>query len=137
MAEDKNQNAQKLKNALFQGISLSQEQQSNLNKPVSLPTGLSEANKKFLEDVMGKIGKGQIDLLKPSTLINTAFYDTLPSNIRGEADMNAVNLASALREIKSLYDLKLADSYQMENLVERVRVTKERLEEVSGDIYII
>lgn len=137
MAEDKNQNAQKLKNALFQGVTLSEEQQKDLNKPISLPSGLSEANKKFLEDVMGKIEKGQIDLLKPSTLINKAFYDTFPQGVQGETDMSAVNLVAALREIKTLYDLKQTDSYQMENLVERVRVTKERLEEIAGDIYII
>ena len=116
---------------------ISEDDQKRMSKPISNSLGLSEANQKFLDDVISKIEKGQLDPLRPSTLINQQFYSTLSPKSQGQADLSAVNLCSTIREIKTLYDLKYSDSYQMENLVERVRLTKERLENEDGDIFII
>ena len=48
-----------------------------------------------------------------------------------------MNLLSALRDIKGLYDAGQKDTYQMQNLIDRVQNTKERLEEEGGDLFII
>ena len=128
---------QKLKKALVNATDLDEKEQQELNKPLVDPTGLSEDDKKFLDDVVGKIEVGKIDLHTPSTLMNQDVYGRLSIEIQGEIDLNAVSLLARLREIKDLHDLGQVDSYQFSNLVEQVRLTKERLEKDAGDIFII
>ncbi|MBD3360976.1 hypothetical protein GF366_04210 [Candidatus Peregrinibacteria bacterium] len=111
--------------------------QEELNKPLSDPIGISRENHDFLEKIVDLIEKEKIDLYKPETLINREYYDKLTEREQGKADFEAVNLLSALREIKDLYDLGKIDTYQMQNLLERIRNTKERLEEEGGDLFII
>ena len=60
----------------------------------------------------------------------------LDEEAQGKVDMEAVNLLAAIREMQGLHESGNQNSYQMENLVERVRNTKERLEK-SADLFII
>ena len=70
-------------------------------------------------------------------MINQEVYNKLSEKIQGETDMNAVSLLARLSDIKGLHDTGQTNSYQMQNLVEQVRLTKERLEKDAGDVFII
>ncbi|MBI4994651.1 hypothetical protein HZC21_03335 [Candidatus Peregrinibacteria bacterium] len=75
--------------------------------------------------------------MQPSSLINHAAYDQLPPDKQGKVDFDAVNLATTLRNIYWLWKTYQQPTYQIENMVRQVRLTKERLEEISGDVYVI
>lgn len=114
------------------------ETQKRLNSPLPKSGGLDAADQTFLDLVTSKVEKGEINLYQPSSLINHTIYDKLPEDKQGKVDFDAMNLALTLR---NMYDLWKATgrqpTYQVENLVRQVRLTKERLEEISGDVYII
>ncbi|MBT3865354.1 hypothetical protein HOE67_00790 [Candidatus Peregrinibacteria bacterium] len=116
---------------------LSQEEQNHLNEPLVDPQGVDEKNKTFLDDVIKKIEDGDINLMSPSSIINQSVYEGLSEKAQGETDLSAVSLLARLRDIKGLHDIGSPDSYQMQNLVEQVRLTKERLEKDTGNIFII
>jgi hypothetical protein len=111
--------------------------QKDLNTPLEDPSGVGDENDKFLHLVMQLIEDGKIELHTPSTLLNTEVYDKLAADKKGKADYEAMNLISAVREMKDLFDAGYKETYQMENLVDRVRNTKERIEDEKGDIFII
>ncbi len=121
----------------YQDHQVADETQTMLNQPVKSDQALSQADQAFLQMVTAKIQSKEIDLYRPATLLNQAVYGKLAELDRGKADVSAVNLLSAIREIYKLTQLGYVDTYQIENMVHRVRVTKERLEEVGGDIFII
>ena len=116
---------------------LPEEKQSEMGAPLKDESGAGEEDKAFLEMLVKMIEKKEIDLYVPSTLLNTPVYEKLDEQGQGKADYNALNLLSTIRQINQLWKSGDHDSYQIQNLVHQVRVTKERLEEVSGDIYII
>lgn len=109
--------------------------QQELNAPLKY-TGSSQ-NKEFLEKLIKLISEGKIGLYNPDSLINHAVYDKLDQQAQGKADYEAMNLLMVIREIKGLHDAGYVDTYQIDNLVEKLRVAKERLENVGGDIFII
>ncbi len=119
------------------GVFVDEQTQKELNTPLSDPSGVGQENEKFLNLVISLIKEGKINLYQPSTLINQTVYVALPKEKQGKVDFEAMNLLTAIREIKGLYEAGYKDSYQMENLVERVRNTKERLETEGGDLFII
>lgn len=116
---------------------LSADEQKVLNTPLVQSGGMDEKDLAFLNTVIDLINKGTINLYNPSTLINRQVYDLLPTEKRGKVDFEAVNLLSAIREIKNLNDNGFGQTYQMSNLVQRIRVTKERLENEGGDLFIV
>ena len=119
-------------------IAIDDQMQQTLNKPLEAgQTQISDEDRKFLAMLLDLIDSKKIDLYKPSTLINNEVYDTLDEKARGKTDFDAVNLLSTIREIKKLCDGGFRDSYQTMNMVNQIRLTKERLEEIAGDIYII
>lgn len=111
--------------------------QAMLNTPVAHSTGIDPKDEQFLQMLVGKIEAGEIKLLLPSSLLNLPVYDKLDEMAKGKADVNAYNLLSTIREIYNLWKLGHKETFQIANLVHQIRVTKERLEEISGDIYII
>ena len=111
--------------------------QENLNKPLVDPTGVSDEDRAFLNDVLAKVENGQINLHQPSSLINDAIYDNLDDQKQGKADINAMTLLSNVRQIKDLHDLGRTDTHQIQNLVNSCRMMKERVEQECGDCYII
>lgn len=113
------------------------EENQLLNTPLKKDDGVNREDKTFLDLVISLITEGKIDLYKPSSLLNNAVYDLLDEMKQGQADLEAVNLLSAVRELKDLYDAGFTNTFQMENLVHRLRETKERIEESGGDLFII
>lgn len=109
--------------------------QKELNEPLKYAG--SSQNKDFLEMLVKMVNDGKIQLLRPDSLINHAVYDKLDEKTQGKADYEALNLLNLVRQIKTLYDAGYRDTYQIDNLVEQLRVTKERLEIQGGDLFII
>ena len=102
--------------------------QQMINSPQTDPTGVDDKDMEFLENVMKFINDGTIDLYKAETLMNTEVYDKISEEAQTQADVNAIPLLGELRQIKKLYETGHKDSFQIQNLVHRVRLTKERLE---------
>ncbi|MBD3330861.1 hypothetical protein GF354_05025 [Candidatus Peregrinibacteria bacterium] len=111
--------------------------QRGLNKPLRLDGNLSEDDEKFLKTLVSLVDDGKIDLYKAQTLMNREVYDDLNPELQGRYDLEAQNMLNAIREIKNLYDNNLRETVQMENLVSRLRLSKERLESKGGDVFII
>lgn len=109
--------------------------QKELNAPLKYEG--SSQNKDFLEKLVNLMNEGKIEVYKPDTLMNHEVYDKLDQSAKGKADYEAMNLLHVIREIKGLYDAGYKDTYQIDNLVEKLRITKERLEMQGGDIFII
>lgn len=116
---------------------LSDDQVQMLNQPLVHAQGLSPEDEQFLNMLMEKIDKKEIDLYRPSTLLNVAVYEKLDETARGKADFDSVNLLTTIREIRKLWMSGQRNTYQIENLTHRIRITKERLEVIGGDIFII
>lgn len=116
---------------------LDPETQKRLNAPLALPQGLSPEDEAFLNLVVAKVENKEINLMTPSSLINHAVYDALPEDKQGKVDFDAVNLASTLRNLYDLWKVFKQPTFQIQNLVHQVRLTKERLEDISGDVYVI
>jgi hypothetical protein len=121
----------------YKNEDISAETQVSLNTPTKHDEPLDPKDVEFLNMVMEKVDKGEIDLYRPATLLNYPVYDKLDEMAKGRADYDAMNLLSTIREIRKLWSLGHHDTYQIENLAHRIRVTKERLEQLGGDIYII
>ena len=119
------------------GIFKDEETQQMLNSPLKDTTPMDETEKIFLELVIKLIVEGKINLYDPDSVINFDHYDGLTDAEKGKVDMEALNLLSALREMKDLHDAGYADTFQMNYLVNRIRLSKERLEEEGGDMFII
>lgn len=111
--------------------------QKRLNEPLVKSAGISPEDQAFLNMVLDKVDRGQINLLMPSSLINHTVYDQLPTEKQGVVDFDAVNLLTTLRNIYNIWKSSQQQTFQIENMVHQVRTTKERLEEISGDVYII
>ncbi len=121
----------------YENQDISPDTQAMLNKPTEHPKELDPKDTEFLTMLMDKIEKGEIDLYRPDTLVNHPVYDKLDENARGKADFDALNLLGTIRTIRKLWQAGDRNTYQIENLTHQIRLTKERLEELGGDIYII
>jgi predicted HTH domain antitoxin len=120
-----------------QNIEISPKTQEALNKPLNLPEGLDQRDREFLDLVVGLIQKGAIKLFEPASLMNHPVYDRLSEMDQGKAELDAYNMLSTIRDIYRLWQAGEHDTYQISNLVHKIRVTKERLEQIGGDIYIL
>lgn len=116
---------------------IDEKTQKKLNEPMKDPSGTNDAQESFLEKLMRLIKEGVLDPMKPSSIINTAVYDTLPDEAKGKVDLEAVNMASAIREIRDLFESGNNESFQLQNRIESLREIKTRLEEEGGDLFII
>lgn len=116
---------------------LSIDEQKRLSQPLVKKDGISPEDQSFLNMIVAKIESGEIKLLVPSTLINQTVYQSLSAENQGKVDMNAMNLLSDLRSIYSLWKATSTATFQIENMVHAVRLRKENLENISGDIFII
>lgn len=117
--------------------SIDKNVQQMINKPQADPAGMSDENKKFLDHLMDLLKNETINLYRPETLMNHSVYDNLDEKTKGIADANALPLLGEIRQIKKLYESGNTETFQIKNLIERVRLYKERLEGKHGDIYII
>ncbi len=131
------QNKPKTRLLDYKDHNISDETQQMLNNPLANKQGLDPKNQEFLLMLMAKIDKGEINLYRPSSLLNNPVYDALSEENRGKADFDSVNLLTTIREIRKLWDSGGRDTYQIENMTQQLRLIKERLEQAGGDIYII
>lgn len=118
-------------------VEMSDDEQIRLSKPLIDESGVDPVDMEFMTMVVEKIEKGEINLYRPSSLINDSVYDSLSEEARGKADIDAFNLLSSIREIHNLWKSGDRESFQIQNAVHKIRVMKEGLEEVGGDIFII
>lgn len=118
-------------------LQIDPQTQQNLNNPLVNPQGLSAEDQAFLNMVVDKVERKEINLMIPSSLINKTVYDQLTEDKQGKVDFDAVNLATTLRNIYELWKAYQTATFQIQNLVHQVRITKERLEEISGDVFVI
>lgn len=111
--------------------------QKELNEPLADPTGLDPADEAFLNDVVAKFDDGTIKPLEPSSLLNAKVYENLESEKQGKADQNALNMLTTLRNIYDLWKANPTPTFQIQNRIHQIRLTKERLEGELGDVFII
>lgn len=111
------------------------EVQSMLNKPLA-GASMSQEDLDFMNLILGKIADKSINLYSPSSLLNTAVYDALPEMEKGKADQNAMVLLTRIRELHDLTQISKEPSYQLVNMVDSLRLIKNRMEEHS-DLFII
>jgi len=119
------------------GQNIDPETQARLNKPIEANIVFDQKDKEFLYMIVDLVNTGKINLLSPSTLLNTSVYDQLSEDKQGTADFESLNMLAAIRDIKGLFDAGFENSFQMQNLVQRLRNAKERFESVSGNVFII
>lgn len=121
----------------YQSVELSPQEQEELNKPLKDESGLDPEDKEFLTDLINKIENKVIDMHSPEKLINKAFYDTLDEKAQGKADYEAFNMLATIRDIYNLWQAGDKETYQIQNMVHKIRLHKEKLENIGGDIFII
>lgn len=120
---------------IIQGVDNNVQQM--INKPQMDPTGVDATDAEYLEEIVKLINDGKLDLHVPNTLMKNEIYDSLDDKSKGLADMSAVSLLNDLRQMKKLYDMDDKESFQIQNLIQRIRNIKERIEEKCGDVYVI
>jgi len=113
------------------------EENQILNTPLKNDAAMTQENRKFLSLLIKLIEDEKIELHTPDTLLNHEVYDKLDELKQGQVDLAAVNLLAVIREIKDLYDAGFIETFQMENLVHRLKETKESIEESGGDLFLI
>jgi len=112
--------------------------QAMLNKPtVMVDEKIDPQDAEFLEMLIKKVDQGIIKLYTPATLLNTPVYDALSPESKAKADYDILNLLNKIREIHRLWQSGDHESYQIINLIHALRLTKERLEAIGGDVFII
>jgi hypothetical protein len=119
------------------GAEITTEMQDRLNQPLASSTELDPKDTEFLQLLNQKIAAKEIQLFTPSSLFNLAIYEKLGPSAQVKAEMDAYNMLASIREINRLWQAGHSVSYQLQNLVHKIRVTKERIEAEAGDIYII
>lgn len=107
-----------------------------LNQPLTGDSAFTDEDRAFLNMLLEKIENKSIDLYSPSSLLNAPVYDALPAEEKSKADQNAVVLITKIREIYELSKISMDATYQLKNLIDSVRLTKQRLEE-HADIFVI
>lgn len=136
------------KNAMLNMIKIAREaeakqfknEQPELMKPLVTQESISDEDKAFLDLILEKLEKGEIDLFHPSSLLNHGVYDGLAEPQRAKIDTYTMGMLSTTRRIKDLKDLKGVDekmTYQMTNLIRDFRLKKETIEKKFGDVFII
>lgn len=117
-------------------LEIDPEIQKMLNQPL-VGDEMDPADSEFLAQIMAKVDDGTIHLFVPSSLVNHAVYDKLPPESQALADVNSFNFLSEIRNIKNLSDAQMMNTYQMKYMVRHLRLIKERVEQLGGDIFII
>jgi hypothetical protein len=126
--------------SLYSSNNVAPEIQFILNKPVEIDPKLYQADLadiEFLQKIIKKVEKGQIHLFIPSSLLNPTVYEVLPQAQKAKADFDILTLLNKIRAIKQLWDSGERNSYQIINLTRSLRLSKERLEQSAGDVFII
>ena len=111
--------------------------QKELNKPLNDPSGINLEDQEYMLKVLDMVDKGKIDLYSTSSLINADVLKNLIGEKQAEMELKAATLLASIREIKDLYGAGFGTSYQIQNLVHRLKENVEFIEEAGGDVFII
>jgi hypothetical protein len=121
---------------MFKDAAIDPGVQQKLNEPLS-GDALSKEHEEFLEMLIGKLEKKELDPFNINTLYNRPVYDKLSENDQEKTDLTASNLMAIIRQIEQLWKLEHSKSFQIQNLVETVWQMKSKFEELHGDVYVI
>ncbi len=121
---------------MFKDAAIDPNVQQKLNQPLS-QEALAKEHAEFLDTLIGKLERKELDPFNPSTLYNRPVHDKLTEEEKEKADLTAINLMGVIRQIEQLWKLDRAKSVQIQNLVETVWQMKSKFEELHGDVYII
>ncbi len=116
---------------------ISEEVQKELNKPLANPSGMTLSDQQFLDRVIKFVNEGRINLFSVDSVINHAVYDNLEPKLQAKIEIEALTVLSSIREIKGLYDAGYVNSYQIQNLVAKLKLYVTNIEETGGDVFII
>ncbi len=118
-------------------IIISEEEQKELNKPLANPKGMPLEEKQFLDKVIKFVNEGKINLYNIDSVINHEIYDKLDLGLQAKVEIEALTVLNYIREIKGLYDAGFINTFQIQNLVQRLKLYVEDIEETGGDVFII
>ena len=121
---------------MFKDAAIDPNIQQKLNKPLSAEA-LAKEHEEFLDMLIGKLEKKELDPMNSSTLFNRPVYDKLSEGEQEKTDLTAINIMGVIRQIEQVWKLEHAKSFQIQNLVETVWQMKSKFEEAHGDVYII
>ena len=121
---------------MFKDATLDPNVQQKLNQPLS-KEALSKEHDDFLDLLISKLEKKELDPFNMGTLYNRPVYDKLSEGEQEKTDLTASNLMAVIRQIEQLWKLEHAKSFQIQNLVETVWQMKSKFEELHGDVYVI
>jgi hypothetical protein len=116
---------------------ISTEVQKELNKPLANPKGMTLSDQQFLDRIIKLVNEGKLNLFSVDSVINHAVYDSLLPEQQSKVEIQALTVLSSIREIKGLYDAGYVNSYQIQNLVEKLKLYVSNIEENGGDVFII
>jgi hypothetical protein len=121
---------------MFKDAVIVPDVQQKLNQPLSRED-LAKEHAEFLDLLIGKLERKEIDPVNASTLYNHPVYDKLSEMEQEKADLTAINIMGVLRQIEKLWKLEQSKSFQIQNLVESAWQMKSKFEELHGDVYVI
>lgn len=109
---------------------------ADLNKPWSDPkTALSSEDKAFLELLVKHIKSGEINPMKPSSILNQAVYDKLPGDKKARTDIWINATLALVRQIYDFYNNPFDNnSDMMIDMVRDLHGRKKKLETELGDV---
>lgn len=113
------------------------ELQQALNKPPQDPIGFSQVDEVFLGEILDKVKMGRINLYVASSLYNQTVVDQLDAEAKVRVEIQSQSLLASIRELVGLWEYDPSPTYQIKNLLDKLRLTKERFELKEGDVFII
>lgn len=122
---------------LLHEAEINPELQQALNKPPQDPAGFSGTDEIFLQEIVDKVQMGRINLYVASSLYNQDIVDKLDPEAKARVEIQAQSLLASIRELVGLWEYDHSPTYQIKNLLEKLRLTKERFELKEGDVFII
>lgn len=107
-------------------------------KKMGLPAcgDMSKEHKDWITDIIAMSDRGEIDVLRPETLVRPEVYSTLSAEDRAQVDSNLYTLANELRHIEGFYrdDATPNACQQLERMIDHFWAARDRLEE-HGDVF--
>ena len=115
---------------------IDEKTQAKINEPLTSEKRIIPLEH-FIQDVVEKLENNTIDPYMPSTLFNKEVYENLSEADEGRADMAARNICAMLMQVKNLWDLNHERSTAMVDIIQSIKLSKARVEEEIGDVFII
>lgn len=91
----------------------------------------------FLNQIISHVESGKISLYAPSSILNMPVYEKISPEQKAKADTQSFSLVAALREIYGLWKAYQTATFQLANLVSKIRIIKENFEKEMGDVFVV